>query len=167
MNILKEPLFIGGSFFNSKFKSIYFFIFGECVTMNCIRFCVAAIAVSSLMFVGCGGSGDGGFNVTGSVKFSDGTPLNTGRVIFTSDAGESFGNIQSDGTVVIGELDGGVPAGTYTAIVSADETTEGSGKDGDYGTSVSLVAENSTSIEVKGNMTGGDAFTITVEKPKN
>ncbi|PHR86149.1 MAG: hypothetical protein COA78_38270 [Blastopirellula sp.] len=129
--------------------------------MNCVRFCFAAVAISALMLTGCGGNSTGANSVTGTVKFSDGTPLTAGTVNFNSDSMSTFGDISSDGTCEVGTLDGGVPDGTYTVTVQANSD----GSDGkDRG--ASLIAKNETSITVSGNMTGDEGFEITVEKAK-
>ncbi|PHR98337.1 MAG: hypothetical protein COA78_26250 [Blastopirellula sp.] len=130
--------------------------------MNCIRFCMATLAFSTLMLVGCGDGGSGN-SVKGTIKFSDGSPVTSGSVTFESDSFSTFGGINSDGTVEIGLLDGGVPDGTYTVIVTSNKDTEGTDVEGesDYGESIPLVAENSTQVTIKGNQD----FSVTVEKP--
>lgn len=128
--------------------------------MNHVRFCFAAIAVTALMITGCGGQ----TNVTGTVKYSDGTPLDRGTVNFDSDSFASFGTIQSDGSVVVGEWDGGVPDGTYTVTVEA--MTDGNMQTDDDGNvsgeePVTLVKNNKTTVTIDSS---NKTFELTVEK---
>jgi len=81
-------------------------------------FCFALCAI-----VGCGGSG---YPVTGKVTFPDGTPLTTGRVMFTNGIITAFGDINARGEYRMG-LDrarGGIPAGYYQIYIT-DAFTEG------------------------------------------
>ena len=107
--------------------------------MKYVHFCLAAVAVTALMFTGCGGGGTN--KVTGTVKFSDGSPLTSGTVSFNSDGFSTFGDIQSDGTCEVGALD-------------ADADAEAA-----YG--ASLVADNETSVTISSS---SKTFSITVDK---
>ncbi|MBA4190022.1 MAG: hypothetical protein C0467_18715 [Planctomycetaceae bacterium] len=73
------------------------------------------------MLACCGCSGQSIFPVQGKVRFSDGSPLTTGRVsIDTGDAlTGSWGAIQPDGTFVMGTHTprDGVPVGTYRVYI--------------------------------------------------
>jgi hypothetical protein len=58
--------------------------------------------------------------VEGQVAFSDGTPLELGRVVFENDKYTFTGRIQSGGTFSVGQLkDGqGVPRGLYRVYIA-------------------------------------------------
>ena len=138
----------------------------------------SALAMSAcFLLVGCGG-GDN-FSLSGNVKFSDGTPLTTGIIVFSSDTYETEAKINSDGTFDVqgfGDDEAGAPPGTYKvwfrnlgggADVSAhSEDGENTGK---VATEEFVVAEKYTSVattditkEVKA---ASNEFEITVEKP--
>ncbi|MGY8771116.1 MAG: hypothetical protein ACKVH8_22110 [Pirellulales bacterium] len=130
--------------------------------MKYVHFCLAAVAVTALMFTGCGGGGTN--KVTGTVKFSDGSPLTSGTVSFNSDGFSTFGDIQSDGTCEVGALDGGVPNGTYIATVTANSDTansETADADAEAAYGASLVADNETSVTISSS---SKTFSITVDK---
>jgi hypothetical protein len=71
------------------------------------------------LFVGCG---KGNF-VTGKVTLSDGTPLTSGEVMFSTSTFLAAGKIQPDGTYVIhaNNMKEGIPKGIYTVTVKAFE----------------------------------------------
>jgi hypothetical protein len=130
----------------------------------------------ALLFVTLTILGGGGVIVTGTVKFSDGTPVDFGSVAF--DDGKKMFN----GTITNGNYATGIskvekiPAGTYRVYLqgtTVQEKTWGKGEDGsdillDY-KEVPRVAAKYTSpetsgltLEVKG---GKQTFDMTVEKP--
>ncbi|MGL4943796.1 MAG: hypothetical protein ACRC46_11480 [Thermoguttaceae bacterium] len=69
----------------------------------------------SFSVIGCGDP-----KVTGKVKFSDGSPLPVGMVMFQSGNFLGSGTLNSDGTYTAGKLkDGdGIPPGTYEVFLS-------------------------------------------------
>jgi hypothetical protein len=85
--------------------------------MNTIlRFLLLLVLV---LFIGCGN----GNSVTGKVTFSDGTPLTSGEVMFSTSTFLAAGKIQPDGTYVIhaNNMKEGIPKGNYTVTVKAYE----------------------------------------------
>ena len=82
-----------------------------------LMFCICAA-----LFQGCGG---GQVSVKGTVTFPDGTPVPRGTVQFLTPTFVADGQIQPDGTYVIGSLkqDDGLPKGSYRVTVSAYEET--------------------------------------------
>lgn len=80
--------------------------------------CVLCSAV--LLTMGCGGDGKTTHKVTGTVKFSDGSPLTKGTVVFASDMTSAQGGIQSDGSYALGTygVDDGAPAGSYKVFLT-------------------------------------------------
>ena len=82
-------------------------------------FCLLAFAI------GCGGQP----GVRGKVVFSDDkAPLTKGIVNFVNEARIARGQIESDGTYVIGSIkaNDGLPPGTYQVYLTNTETTEAS-----------------------------------------
>ncbi|MFI4877023.1 MAG: hypothetical protein ACIALR_16845 [Blastopirellula sp. JB062] len=73
-----------------------------------------AVALAAPMFAGCWSGYEN--TVTATVTFDDGAPVPSGTVSFTTDNFETFGKID-DGLVNIGNMDGGVPDGTYKIAV--------------------------------------------------
>ena len=70
----------------------------------------------ALSMIGCS---DGMVRVSGKVTFSDGTPVTRGSVLFDSGIYSASGDIQPDGTYVLGALSpgGGVRPGEYIALI--------------------------------------------------
>jgi hypothetical protein len=66
----------------------------------------------AVVLTGCSGNKQ----VKGKVTLTDGTPLVRGHVVFEKEGFSARGEIQPDGTYVMGTLkdDDGVPAGEYT-----------------------------------------------------
>ncbi|MDR3109711.1 MAG: hypothetical protein LBU65_08495, partial [Planctomycetaceae bacterium] len=63
---------------------------------------------------------------SGTVKFSDGTPVNFGNVVFCNETHSYYGTIKSDGTYITGgvkEVEG-IPDGTYKIYLAATEEVE-------------------------------------------
>ncbi|UUO09104.1 hypothetical protein M4951_12505 [Blastopirellula sp. J2-11] len=75
----------------------------------------AAVFVLPLV-VGCWSNYEN--TVTATVTYEDGAPVPTGTVSFTKNNFETFGKIEN-GRVNIGNMDGGVPDGTYKIAVRA------------------------------------------------
>ncbi len=80
----------------------------------------------SLLLTTVGCSGGGLYPVGGEVRFPDGKPLTTGRVILEGGNPElgSWGLIHPDGTFTLGtyDVDDGVPAGHYRVYIQNAET---------------------------------------------
>ena len=72
-----------------------------------------------LLLQGCGNQ----VSVKGRVTFPDGKPLTRGEVRFQTPSFVATGDIQPDGTYVLGSrgANDGIPKGTYTVTVSAYE----------------------------------------------
>ncbi|EAQ76877.1 hypothetical protein [Blastopirellula marina] len=75
----------------------------------------AAVVLLPLV-VGCWSNYEN--TVTATVTYEDGAPVPTGTVSFTTNNFETFGKIEN-GRVNIGNMDGGVPDGTYKIAVRA------------------------------------------------
>ena len=75
-------------------------------------------AFSAALLTGCGQT-----KVTGTVTFSDGSPLTSGRIMFENDQRTYTAAIKDDGTFNMGMLkDGeGIPPGEYRVAVMAIE----------------------------------------------
>ena len=58
--------------------------------------------------------------LSGKVSFEDGTPATRGMVIFTTESFQAKGEIQLDGSFVVGseKVGDGIPRGTYGVYVS-------------------------------------------------
>ena len=123
--------------------------------------------------IGCGGSGD---RVTGTVTFSDGSPLTVGKVMFTNGTITAFGDINSKGEYRMGtkKAGDGVPSGTYQvyiteALVPAGEQFSMKDEDGNTYSPLVLAIDPKFTVpsqcglvcEVKGKT----VFPIQVEKP--
>lgn len=79
------------------------------------------LAVCCLLFTGCSDQ----VQVKGKVMLTDGTPIARGQVIFERDAFSASGDIQPDGSYVMGSLkaNDGLPKGEYVVYVrGATET---------------------------------------------
>ena len=83
---------------------------------------LSALLASVLCLAGCGPSVGATYKVTGTVKFSDGTPLTKGTVLFTSDKHSATGPIQEDGTYSLTTLKpgDGAPPGDYKVTLGGD-----------------------------------------------
>jgi len=74
-----------------------------------------------LLIVGFGLTGCGGhYRLSGKVTFEDGTPAANGMVMFTTDSFQAKGEIQPDGSFVVGseKAGNGIPKGTYQVYVT-------------------------------------------------
>ncbi len=83
----------------------------------------------------------------GTVTFSDdGTPLTVGSVCFESETHAAYGNLQKDGTYVMGSLkqNDGLPLGTYQVYITG--TTQDTGEKDRSGMAItkSLIAKKFT-----------------------
>ncbi|WP_166822991.1 carboxypeptidase regulatory-like domain-containing protein [Thalassoroseus pseudoceratinae] len=136
---------------------------------------LAIFACSLLM--GCGGSDNS--SLSGTVKFSDGTPLTQGTIVFTSSTYETEARINNDGTFSvegIGNDEAGAPPGTYKVWfrdVGGQADLSAHSEDGseneDSAKTDFLVAEKFTTVGAtditKEVESGSNEFEITVEKP--
>ena len=89
------------------------------------------LAVWTVCFIGCSGGGKTTHPVTGTVKFSDGSPLTIGTIIFTSADHQATGELDSSGKFTLSSYgDGdGAPEGTYQVYFSG--TVSGGDDSGD------------------------------------
>jgi hypothetical protein len=106
--------------------------------------------------------------VTGTVKYTDGTPVTQGEVRFETDTFTASGKINPDGSYALGSVKAtdGVPKGHYAVAVIAAEA--GTMSDEGIMPGKVLVAEKYMSARTSGlncAVTGSTKFDITVEKP--
>jgi hypothetical protein len=122
-------------------------------------------ALIFLMLSGCGNK----VKVAGHVTFSDGEPLNTGRVVFENDQFYYYGNLRKDGTFSVGVYkDGeGIPRGKYRVAVEYAFVTTPDGQP----TEQLLIAEKHANTKTSGLEYDIQKRTtdihITVEKPES
>jgi hypothetical protein len=150
--------------------------------LNTQRFFILFALSLSLVLTGCGG---GGYAVTGKVTFPDGSPLDTGTVVFESGTQTFYGGISSDGNyAMMGSGTGNrkIPAGTYDVYLmrtvrSGNPTPEAVPMDADGNQigppprevpDIQLVAAKYTRKTTSGLqcvVNGKTEFNITVESP--
>jgi hypothetical protein len=127
---------------------LYFYIFALCI----------------LLIAGCGNK----VKVSGNVKFPDGEPLSTGRVVFENDQFYYYGNLQKDGSFSVGtRRDGdGIPRGKYRVAVEYAFVTTPDGQP----TEELLIAKKHANTKTSGLEYDIQKRTtdinITVEKPE-
>ena len=82
------------------------------VVLHIRRVFILALFAFLLALTGCGG---GGFAVTGKVTFPDGSPLDTGTVVFDSGSTVFYGGVDKQGNYTMMGTEGskGIPAGSY------------------------------------------------------
>jgi len=118
---------------------------------------VLVLAIAT--FVGCGG----GVQLTGTVTFEDGTPLEFGTVCFRAGGLESRGDVGSGGVyrVSTNRPGDGIPPGTYAVFLINTERGEMvpiPGSDGDFrDITVQTVAPKYLSPETSG-------LTVTIDR---
>jgi hypothetical protein len=116
------------------------------------------------MLTGCGNN----VKVAGRVTFSNGKPLNTGRVVFENDQFYYYGNLKKDGTFSVGVLkDGeGIPRGKYRVAIEYALVTTPDGQP----TEQLLIAEKHANTKTSGWEYDIQKRTtdihLTVEKPE-
>ncbi|MDR3233085.1 MAG: hypothetical protein LBT46_05390 [Planctomycetaceae bacterium] len=109
--------------------------------------------------------------VEGQVAFPDGTPLDTGRVVFENDRFYYYGNLRKDGKFSAGVLkDGqGIPKGKYRVAVENAALYETDEKGREKITP--LIAAQHTTTKTSGLeydiQTRTTGISIIVEKPEN
>mmetsp|Transcript_120188 Transcript_120188/g.245671 ORF Transcript_120188/g.245671 Transcript_120188/m.245671 type:complete len:127 (-) Transcript_120188:174-554(-) len=123
---------------------------------------VCSLLVVAILIAAGGCTGSAGNDVFATVNYDDGTPVPQGTVRFISDNYETFGKIEN-GKVDIGQMDDGVPDGTYKVAVQA--TSDGDDKSS-YGTP--LVAQKFSNPNTSGivvEVKGDKSIDIVVGKP--
>ena len=77
---------------------------------------VLLLLLAGLSLAGCGDH----CRLSGKVTFSDGKPVTSGMVIFSTASFQAKGEIQSDGSYIAGseKVRNGIPAGTYQVSVT-------------------------------------------------
>ena len=108
---------------------------------------------SLLALVSCVGCGEAQIKAHGTVKFSDGTPLTCGIVVFTTPQFQYMGKVEQDGSFQLGGLveKGGLPAGSYKVSIQ------------------NAIVNDQLVIPVKytSDVTSGLSFEVTKESAKN
>ena len=117
------------------------------------------LVLAAAVFAGCGG---GGVQLTGTVTFYDGEPLEFGTVCFVAGNSMSRGDIGPGGKyrVSTNNPSDGIPPGTYTVYLINTERTEEVpiGGDGDFrDVTIRTVAPKYTSPTTSG-------LTVTVDR---
>jgi len=113
-----------------------------------ISFCVVLLFCVS----GCGDP-----QITGTVKFSDGTPLTGGMVVLQNDTGQGIGELRHDGTFTVYQYrpGDGLKRGKYRGYVTGAVVTD------DQGRTSSLIPDKYTDRE-----TSGIEYDSTIHKGK-
>ncbi|MDR1491797.1 MAG: hypothetical protein LBT05_03625 [Planctomycetaceae bacterium] len=136
-----------------------------------MKFYSLIVSLSCLLLVGC----NNGTKITGTIKFSDGTPVTKGQVVFDNGNNSYFGAISSAGTYVTGgnQTVEGIPNGSYKVWLAGTETADN--KTGANGTITSYTVTqtvakkftslNTTDLKFEVKPGGAKTFDITVEKP--
>ncbi|MDR0611763.1 MAG: hypothetical protein LBG58_16780, partial [Planctomycetaceae bacterium] len=84
------------------------------------------LIISVLWLIFCFTGCDGKTKISGTVKFSDGTPITKGNVVFDNGNESYFGTIKNDGTYVTGgnkQIEG-IPDGNYKVWLAQTEIAE-------------------------------------------
>ncbi|MDR3196376.1 MAG: hypothetical protein LBU34_00785 [Planctomycetaceae bacterium] len=134
---------------------------------------VFIVSILWLMFclTGCSDK----IKISGTVTFSDGTPITKGNVVFDNGTESYFGTIKSDGTYVTGgnkQIEG-IPNGTYKVWLAQTEITENiSDADGHVASynvtqtvAKKFTSPNTTELTFEVKPDGQKTFDIVVEKP--
>lgn len=81
------------------------------------------IVIAVIVSAGCGGNLN---SVRGTVRLADGSPVSTGRILFTSAKSSASGTIGQDGSYQLGSIRAGdgAAAGTYAVAISASVSAE-------------------------------------------
>jgi len=113
-----------------------------------------AVSLSLLLVAGCGSQ----VGLSGKVIYSDdGSPVPTGTVYLESDNSVHRGNIQPDGTFVIGSISerDGLPPGSYRVYIR--DAQKAAGEDADGGT----IYEQLIDVKFASAATSGKTIDIT------
>ncbi|MDR1382735.1 MAG: hypothetical protein LBJ67_02635 [Planctomycetaceae bacterium] len=136
-----------------------------------MKFGSLIVLLFCLFCIGC----DHGTKISGTVKFSDGTPVTKGQVVFDNGTNSYFGAISSNGSYITGgnKTVEGIPNGNYKIWFAGTETTDN--KTGADGTITSYTvtqtvakkytSPNTTDLKFEVKSSGATTFDITVEKP--
>ena len=78
--------------------------------------CFGCLLLVVFSLTGCGDN----HRLSGTVTFSDGKPATTGMVLFSTPTFQAKGEIQSDGSYIVGseKRHNGIPTGTYQVSVT-------------------------------------------------
>ncbi|MDR2117567.1 MAG: hypothetical protein LBP87_14415 [Planctomycetaceae bacterium] len=117
-----------------------------------------------LAIAGCGTN----VRVSGTVTFSDGTPLEKGKITFENDRVFYFGKIQKNGSFSLGVIkDGqGIPPGKYRVAVDSYEV-EGKGLEEVLIHFVAKKFRDSSTSDIEYDITGKTTnLAIVVDKPE-
>ncbi len=120
---------------------------------------IALLLLSMLVCSGCGGKSDGRLSASGTVTL-DGSPLDSGSVVFADESGGSAGvGIIKGGSFTIQEAasSAGIQPGTYNVVVNSWEKEPGSVDD-----QGNIVAEGVSRIPEKYNDPKTSGLTATV-----
>jgi len=87
------------------------FLFMESIENMTKKFFVCLLLLVGVGLTGCGDN----HRLSGTVTFTDGKPVTSGMVLFTTPTFQAKGEIQADGKYVAGSANpkDGIPAGTY------------------------------------------------------
>jgi hypothetical protein len=131
------------------------------------------ISILWLMFciTGCSGK----TKISGTVTFSDGTPVTKGSVVFDNGTESYFGTIKNNGTYVTGgnkQIEG-IPNGNYKVWLAQTEITENildaDGHVASYKVTQTIakkfISPNTTELTFEVKPDGQKIFDIVVEKP--
>ena len=109
--------------------------------------------------------------VTGTVTYSDGTPVTRGQVVFENETFLGRADVQSDGSYRMGRLkDGdGIPSGTYRVYLSDTDIYEppAGGEEGVWIARPQVHAKytNADTSELTCTVEGRTVFNFVVERP--
>ena len=100
-----------------------------------------SLAVFTLFCVGCGDP-----TVTGTVKFSDGTPLSGGMVVLQNETSQGIGELRHDGTFTVYQYrpGDGLKRGKYTGYISGAVAAD------DFGNTTPLIPSKYTDAATSG-----------------
>ncbi|MDR2344501.1 MAG: hypothetical protein LBE18_00390 [Planctomycetaceae bacterium] len=131
------------------------------------------LVITFCCVIGCGNRLT---KITGTVQFSDGTPITYGRIVFDDGKHSYFGTIKNDGTYITGGINPveGIPDGVYKIWLASTEKTVDEVYDNDnqlisYST-VEQVAEkfryvDKTDLVFEVKRGGPTTYNVVVEKP--
>lgn len=114
-----------------------------------------------LLLISISGCGNGNVTTVGTVRYSDGTILDCGMVIFSNDLHQYTGIVQPNGSFELVSGDGkhGLPAGNYGVSVTATDENDQPLVNSQFGSP----STSGLAFEVKSGQK--NHYNITVEKP--